>query len=206
MFRSIPQEDDDFSPEEPPMHKLDKNSSSSSGTAGTTKRRGKWLSSYQELPDVSDGLGQAEDETALEKGGSSSLSRCQPLELHIASAEAIEASGQNHDSNYSSAGAAGELSASKDQQGGDREPGLLGSDGLLAVPHVKMLLLLGVMIYVRQDATTLLAKVHRPAFSESLPPYILISSTRLMPEDGRTTGSTCSNSYACPCFTPMKDQ
>eukprot|EP00752_Nemacystus_decipiens_P004106 g3756.t1 len=137
-------QDDNLSPEESPTHNLDKNSSSG-GDPDTTTTCAEGLSSYQELLAGRDIYGQVGDEIAPEECADPTLSRCKQLGFHSASAKKIEVSGKDRGVSFGSTGATDELSASEDPEEGDREPGLLGSDGLLATPHVVMLLLLGCM-------------------------------------------------------------
>ena len=152
MFRNIPQ-DDNFSPVESPMHNSNKNSSSSSThrvvTTGTTTTRAAGRLSYQELLDGSDIYRQV----GREGGADPPLSPSQQLEVHVESPRTMEGSSKGHGTSVGSVGATNELSASEDQEGEYREPGLLGSDGVLAMPHVKMILLLGCINSVRRETT-----------------------------------------------------
>lgn len=106
---------------------------------------------YQQLLDDDDIYSQVEDEATLEEGAAPALSRFQ-LDAHVLSSAGKKVDGSSSGSD-TSVGATEELSASEGgrEEREQREPGLLGSDGLLAVPHVNIVLLLGCVVSVRGE-------------------------------------------------------
>lgn len=151
------QQDDNLSPEESPAHSP--NQSRRSGRNGfitidPSTTNAPRLSSYQQLLEGSDIYNQAGDETAQNENAGHVL----PLQFRQVEFDGAPAEKMMDGSNRGSIGSIGsvgttddEPSASKDNK--EREPGLLGSDGLLAMPHVKMVLLLGSVVSVRRTTT-----------------------------------------------------
>lgn len=106
----------------------------------------KRVSSYQQLLDGGDIYRQVGDEAAQDEGAGPAPSQ---LDYDVESAEKT----MGGTSGVGSVGATVELSASEKEDEEEREPGLLGSDGLLAMPHVKIVLFLGCIISVRGETT-----------------------------------------------------
>lgn len=152
LTRSIRQEEHNVSPEKSPLHNPNK-IGGSGGSARVTTADSTTTTRYQELLDGSDIHRQAGDGTA--RGGDADPARSSPfqqLEFYV-SPSAMEDSSKGHGTSASSVGATDELSTSEDREREYREPGLLGSDGVLATPNVKIILLLGCINSVRRETT-----------------------------------------------------
>lgn len=142
MSRYIRQ--DSLSTEESPVYSP--NQSTSSGSCGVvttdpTTTRAARLSGYQKMLEGSDIHEQAGDEMAHNQNAGSGPSQYQQFEFYESAEKMMEGS----------VGTTDEPSASEDNE--EREPGLLGSDGLLSVPHVKMVILLASVVSVRRKSS-----------------------------------------------------